>query len=121
VEELERIAARVGLVDAYLGQHGLVPRAGIDADLAAAGVDVPLHGVAEQVDDDEERVLGVEIVVDHDLAAVEIAGERIGHVADADRDLPAILDDALDAAEGLDEAFGGRPGHDWGTARWTLA
>src|SRR5437762_3262662 len=53
------------------------------------------------MDEDEHRILDLEVVVDEDGRAVEVAGERIGHVGDAHRNAPAILDQRLDAIEHL--------------------
>ena len=50
------------------------------ADLEGARVHVPLDGVAEQVRQQEESQLGTHRVVDVDLGAIQIAGQRVGDV-----------------------------------------
>ena len=46
-----------------------------------------------------------EVVLDEDVLAVEISGERTRHVGDRDRNLPLPLDQRLDQVEDLAEAI----------------
>ena len=75
--------------------------------------DTPLRKVAEQMRDDEQRILRSDVVIDLDLGPVQVTGEGIGHIGDADRDAITVLDPAFDAIEGRHEAL---LGHSWTTA-----
>ncbi|MEO8453126.1 MAG: hypothetical protein ABI647_25270 [Gemmatimonadota bacterium] len=85
VKELERVTGGGLLVARERGKQLFGCIAHVEkAERAIGGAHVPLHGVPEQMDEDEQRILGVEVVVDEDRRAVEVAGERVRHVGDHD-------------------------------------
>jgi hypothetical protein len=59
------------------------------------------------MDEDEHGVLDLEVVIDLDAFAVEIAGERMRHVGDRHRDAPPALDHRFDRVEYHPEAVVG--------------
>ena len=67
------------------------------AELKCAGINIPLHGVAKEVGQQEEALLGIESVVNVDLQAIQVASERVGDVSRDDRYAVSVFEMLLHA------------------------
>jgi len=67
------------------------------------GIDVPLHGVAEEMGQQEQPLLGRDRAIDVDFGAVQIADQRIGNIARDHAHEVAPLDSFLDAGAEIRE------------------
>ena len=92
VEQRQPIPGCLAFIRQYLRKERLIHRRLVlPAQIECAFIHVPLHGVAEQMGQQEEPLLRRDGVIHVNFRAVQIARERIRNVARNDRNAPVVL------------------------------